>query len=176
MQVIVCADGVRRNALRPLTRDEQIVNFWEKVNIGKPDECWLWKGCTCGSGHKYGSAYFERKLTKAHRIAWEITHGPIPKGLLACHHCDTPLCVNPSHLFIGTNQDNQDDMERKGRRRYGVTLGEDNPLTKITKAQAAEVRRLSKLGVFQKDISSITGVTKTNVGAIVQRRTWRHIQ
>jgi hypothetical protein len=97
--------------------------FWAKVL--RSDGCWLWSACV--DEHGYGS--FVRlqedgshRLEGAHRVAWELTHGPIPDGLRVCHHCDTPPCVRPDHLFLGTQADNMADMQRKGRARNQYTL------------------------------------------------------
>jgi hypothetical protein len=89
--------------------------FWAKVAKGKRNACWLWTGLQ--THHGYGVIHFgksakpRRKL--AHRVAWEFTHGPIPDGLLVCHHCDTPLCCNPQHLFLGSDLDNMRDFLAK---------------------------------------------------------------
>lgn len=169
-------DGKKRIVFRARTRDEQIKVFWEKVKIGKPEECWLWQGATCGTGLRYGNVYFGGKLVKARRVAYEIEIGKIPNGLLVCHKCDNPLCINPTHLFIGTCQDNVDDKVRKGRQGHGVSLGEAHGRAIITASQAMEVRRLSKLGMGHREISSRTGVSKSNVSSIVRGRTWGHVQ
>lgn len=84
--------------------------------ISVQGECHLWTGHTAGNG--YGSIRTEDGPRYAHRVAWELANGPIPDGLYVLHRCDTPRCVNPAHLFLGTAKDNSDDCWRKGR---GVT-------------------------------------------------------
>lgn len=76
-------------------------------------DCWLWTGTRFTTG--YGLISKDGKLWKAHRLVWTLTCGPIPPGIHCCHRCDVPLCVNPEHLFLGTNRDNQQDKASKGR-------------------------------------------------------------
>ena len=90
---------------------EQIARFW--AHVDKSGNCWLWTASTKSDG--YGAYHLAGVRGYAHRLAWELTHGPIPAGLYVCHHCDTPPCVNPAHLFLGTAKDNTADMLRKGR-------------------------------------------------------------
>jgi hypothetical protein len=87
--------------------------FWEKVN--KTETCWLWTGATLGSG--YGSIFVElpRRADQAHRVSWKMAFGEINPGLSVCHKCDTPLCVRPDHLFLGTAKENCADMHQKKR-------------------------------------------------------------
>jgi len=75
--------------------------------------CWLWSGTRFTTG--YGLIRHQGKLWKAHRLIWTFVNGPIRPRIHCCHHCDNPLCVNPNHLFLGTNRDNQQDKARKGR-------------------------------------------------------------
>jgi hypothetical protein len=75
--------------------------------------CWIWEGTTNSQG--YGSITIKGKEKKAHRVSWELFNGPIPKGLLVLHKCDTPACINPHHLFLGTHRDNIQDCIKKGR-------------------------------------------------------------
>src|SRR4029077_20972173 len=86
------------------------IRFWSKVN--KIDGCWLGTAAVAGKGD-YGYFGFQGKIQRAHRVSWILTFGEIPDGLFVLHKCDTPLCVRPDHLFLGTQQDNVDDMARK---------------------------------------------------------------
>lgn len=99
---------VRQTRKEPLPIAER---FWAKVD--KSGDCWLWTGHKGSSG--YGIFWIQRRPTQAHRLAYELSIGPIPHGLFACHHCDNPPCVRPAHLFLGTAKDNYWDARTKGR-------------------------------------------------------------
>ncbi len=93
-----------------------IERFWARVE--KTQTCWIWKGGTSGSG--YGQLRIQRKLRQksllAHRVAWVLSQtDPIPPSIQVLHRCDNPRCVNPDHLFLGTQYDNMQDMIKKGR-------------------------------------------------------------
>lgn len=93
-------------------RERLLMKFWLRAKLMESG-CFEWQGTLREKG--YGRLYHLGRLGDAHRVAWELTRGPIPDGLYVCHKCDNPPCVNPDHLWLGTNTDNMRDMVRKGR-------------------------------------------------------------
>lgn len=151
--------------------------FWAKVDRRGPTECWPWKGGVGGNaGHgqvREGGA--SPSKLGAHRVAWELAHGEVPRGLRVLHKCDKPPCCNPNHLFLGTQQDNVDDREAKGRGGQAKRRGERNGRAKLTEA---DVRRIRAEHEDRRSINWLArafGVTKTTVRGIVRRATWRHV-
>lgn len=101
--------------------------------------CIEWHGCANQKG--YGMMVYKGRIHAAHRVSWQLHFGEIAEGLLVLHHCDNPCCVNPDHLFLGTNQDNMDDMKSKGRQR--TPRGEESKRSKLTWAAVREIRASS---------------------------------
>jgi HNH endonuclease len=103
----------------PLSSAAVVERFWDR-SIPEPNTgCWLYAGNTNAAG--YGITTIRQRRLFAHRFAYELAVGKIPSGMLICHRCDTPACVNPDHLFIGSGADNTHDMQRKGRGRGRFT-------------------------------------------------------
>jgi hypothetical protein len=157
------------------------VRFWAKVvKHDGPDACWEWTACLFHNG--YGQIRIAGKNRGAHRVSWEMAHGPIPPETQVLHHCDNRRCVRPDHLFLGTHTDNMRDMSTKGRGRPGLTVkperaprGVRNGNSKLTEDDVREIRHLSQGGVSYADIAIEFGVTAGLIGHIVRRLIWRHI-
>lgn len=156
--------------------------FWAKVDKSK--ECWEWTARRTRQG--YGQFVIDRGGAKwrtemAHRVSWELAHGKIPNGMLVCHKCDNPPCVNPDHLFLGSTKENARDRENKGR---GVDLstvrharGEETNNAKLTDKAVREIRERYKAGgVTQTQLAKEYGVNQTKISDVVNYRTWKHVE
>ena len=151
---------------RPLTE-----RFWEKVDIRGEDECWPWLASTGYSG--YGQIWEGKSFLRSHRVAWMLTYGPIPEGMCVLHHCDNPLCCNPTHLFLGTNADNTADMIRKGR----SAIGEKQGQSKLTAKQVREIRRRWDAGgIKQRELANEYGVSRGAITGVIYRYNWKHVR
>lgn len=100
--------------------------FWAKVAVGLESECWPWAGTRNDSGYGLFWGRIEKRWLRAHRVSYEIANGAIPDGLFICHRCDNPPCVNPAHLFAGTQFDNMSDCASKGRVVSNGPTGDDH--------------------------------------------------
>jgi len=154
------------------TRMPLHARFWRKVDKRGPDECWEWKSSKNEWG--YGTFHVSNRCQLAHRVAWLIYNGEIPAGLLVCHTCDNPLCVNPAHLWLGTNAENIADMVQKGRAHR--TPSEAVWCAKLTSERVAAIRRDYASGEYtQLELAQREGVSRANIGIVVRKRTWRHV-
>jgi hypothetical protein len=131
--------------------------------------CWEWP---LGLGHNgYGKICYKFRTLLVHRASYQEFIGPIPQGLLVCHRCDNPKCYNPMHLFLGTPKDNTMDMIRKGRGRH--SRGEQR--SHRTDDQIREIRKRYATGSTLTELSREFGCRTSNIHAIVNRRSWKHI-
>lgn len=147
---------------------EFIRRFWSKVDKRGDDECWPWMASVAGKGYGQIKIPGTRRNTYSHRMAYELTHGPLPAGQFACHRCDNPCCCNPSHLFAGTAKANQSDMAKKKR----STWGSRNSQSKLTSNDVDFIFKAYSLGVSQEKIASIIGCTQMHVSRILRRERW----
>jgi hypothetical protein len=145
--------------------------FWSLAGVRGVDDCWGWTRSLdkAGYGHIQVGHYTDGSLrrVRAHRYAWELTYGAIPAGLYVCHTCDNPRCVNPLHLFLGTQAENMRDMTSKGRRAAGDTHGN----TAIRDYQLPWIRSMLASGITAKDIARAFGVSRAAIGRIARGET-----
>lgn len=148
--------------------------FKQFVPITGPDECWIWTGAKSPQG--YGQIRHNGRACNAHRVSWELANDKqIPAGMFACHSCDCRLCVNPSHIFIGTPKDNIADMMQKGRhgKMPATYRGERTGQAKFTDDQVRQIKRELANGYRnQSAIARRFGVHTSTIGKIASGRNW----
>lgn len=153
--------------------------------------CWLWTAALSQNGYGKLSVRAGRPGF-AHRISWELHRGEkVPSGAFVCHRCDTPGCVNPDHLFVGSPKDNTQDAIKKGRfRQFRILRGDENPMrakpwlaargerakkSRITVSDVPRIRERAALGERLSAIASDFGVSFNAIRLIVKRINWRHV-
>jgi hypothetical protein len=161
---------VNDHGSRKVDDGNAVERFHQKYEIDESG-CWLWTGGTRpnSKGVPYPRHWTDdRKSIGAHRFSFELVRGAIPKGMYVCHKCDTPLCVNPDHLFVGTHHDNMRDMVQKKRSFTG--RGENKKgLAKLTNQQADQIR---KMDISHQKLATMFGVSATTIGRIKSRESY----
>lgn len=147
--------------------------FWEKVEVC--DGCWRWHAAKLPSGYGIiGGSKGASKNHYAHRVSYEIHHGPIPDGMVVMHTCDNPECCNPSHLRTGTYKQNSEDMVSKGRASKGPGfVGELHPRSKLS---ASCVRAIRKSEEPSSVLAKKFAVSRSCVGSIRSGKNWSHVK
>lgn len=157
----------------PRTTQDVRVAILKKTMVNPENGCWLWQGV--GKGQKYfrGSIHWQGQRVRAYRAAYIAFIGNISKGLLVCHKCDNPRCVNPFHLFLGTHQDNHGDCVAKGRNFRPI--GELSNFAKLTENQVIEIIRRVKNGESKKEVAKDYPTSYRSVRAITAGSVWKHL-
>lgn len=167
-----------RKFTRNYTKKDPKILFWRHVQ--KTEKCWLWTGNGSGPKGVYGGFNNRGKKIKAHRFSWEMHYGSIPAGLNVLHSCDTPRCVNPAHLFLGTMKDNTQDMVQKGRH-YTVTKpefilrGSQIGQARFSEKQVFQLRRLRLKGVSYHRMAKWVGMNRSTLRRAVNGESWAHV-
>lgn len=149
--------------------------FWRKVDRRGPDECWPWLAAVRRKDEGYGAFWLDGRHQPAQRVAYELTAGErVPAGMVVCHRCDNPPCCNPSHLFVGTPQDNDADRVAKLRHVFGSTVG----TAKLDENAVLAIRRMRAGGATHQTIADRFGVSRAHVSDICtgRRGAWRHVE
>lgn len=149
-------------AYRLFTDEERFARSFETA-----DGCFIWIRAVTWDGYGLFTPH-RMPIRRAHRYAWELANGPIPDGLQVLHECDNRRCVNPAHLFLGTNDDNMQDMAKKRRARHG----ESHPKTSLT---AADVRAIRGSSETNEVLAQRHGVCNATISNIRNRVTWKHL-
>lgn len=155
-----------------------IVERFESLISPEPmSGCWLWTGAP-GDGSRngqYGRFRMSGRQCKAHRAAWLLLRGQIPNGKHVLHRCDNPACVNPDHLFLGSNEENVADRVAKGRTGWKARQGESHPMRKLTEDDIRSIRLRSSNGESCRSIAADFGIHYATVSEIKNLRKWRHV-
>jgi hypothetical protein len=159
--------------------------FWAKVDVRGPDECWPWKKGLINKD-KYGKITDNYKTKLCHRVAWELTNGPISDGIKVLHKCDFKPCCNPNHLFQGTSKDNTQDMIIKGRQRgqfkeghprvKNHRVGESCSYAVMTELIVISAREKHKReGLKYPTIAKMFNICPTTMQSALNYKSWKHL-
>lgn len=171
------------------TKTGQFISGHKNINGGRQDHtildrllgkvlfdtngrgCWVWIGSRSENG--YGQVQFRGRQWRSHRVSWSVFNGAIPEGKKVLHKCDNPPCINPNHLFTGTQSDNLLDCSRKGR--LNSCVGERGLSAKLKEADVLKIRSLNSNGVARSELAKMYGVHVSTVDDLINGRSWGHL-
>ncbi len=153
--------------------DKDVMRFLNKTMPDSNTDCILWTACKDKVKNKeYGKFYLNGKRERAHRVSWMIHRGKIPKGMHVLHRCDNPPCVNPDHLFLGSNQDNVDDKMSKGR--LATKHGESNVNSKLTWNDVRTIRNEhDKQRKTIQEVANEYDVSYQLISRVIRKEIWK---
>ena len=160
--------------MRKIMRTDLFMRFWKKCKINNENDCWEWQSEKTGKGYGRFNVSINNKIKhfKAHRISYELCVGTIPPEMMVCHHCDNPCCVNPEHLFLGTNTDNIADMMKKNRQRKGENHGRN----KLSLDEVLYIKKYPKYHGSGVKLAEQFGVSATTIFQIRNDKRWKFLK
>lgn len=145
---------------------------WFQLKLVPQKGCLIWTGLV-NPVNGYGHLKFKSVTHLAHRFAWTLEHGPVPAGMMVCHTCDNKPCCNPSHLFLGTHQDNMDDG--KAKKRFKSMVGELHGNAVLTEKDVSKIKKQKSFGLTQTQIALNFGVHQSQISRIIHGKRWPHL-
>jgi hypothetical protein len=168
----------------PRTPEDPEARFWRFVS--KSDGCWLWTGTVVARYGQFRTGGQGSKKVRAHRYSYVLAKGHIPDGVLICHTCDVPLCVNPDHLYEGDSASNMADRSTRGRTASGdrsgarqhpqsVARGSRQGSARLDERKVLEILLRREAGESEMALATSFGVDRKTINGIVNRKFWRHV-
>jgi len=150
----------------PHLTDSDLERFWENIIKRGPNDCWRWLGSITQGG--YGRITIQGKTYNVNRLSYYLDKGEDPGDCYVCHTCDTPSCVNPAHLWLGSQSDNMQDCSHKRR----IAKGSRHGISKLTEVEVKEILESKET---HQSIADTYGVSRSNIGLIKSGKRWKHL-